>query len=95
MGSPSPDLHGKVEWEPSTDGGTEIDLLVRDLAVPDGDEVELVCEGTVVLTAPVEKGDARVLLKSADGHVVPDLSGRAVELRSRGVVLARTVLVPD
>lgn len=93
--SPSPDLHGKIEWEPSTEGGTEIDLLVRDLDVPDGEEVEVVCEGRTVLRAAVEGRSARKLIKSSEGHTVPDLGGKTVELRHRGVVLARTVLEPD
>ena len=93
--SPSPDLHGKIEWEPSLDGGTEIDLLVRDLDVPDGEEVEVVCEGRTILRAAVERGGARKLVKSSEGHDVPALRGKAVELRHRGALLARTVLEPD
>jgi hypothetical protein len=50
--SPSPDLHGKIEWEPSVDSGTEIDLLVSKLAVPDGADVDVVCDDTVVLRVP-------------------------------------------
>ena len=93
--SSSPDLHGKIEWEPSMEGGTEIDLLVSKLAVPDGDEVEVVCDGSVVLRAPVRGGKARQIVKSSDGHAIPDLRGRRVELRHAGVVLAATVLEPD
>lgn len=94
-GSPSPDLHGKVEWEPSLEGGTEIDLLVRDLALSDGEPVELVCEGHVILRATVSGGDVRATIRSADGATVPNLSRKEVELRSRDGLLARTVLEPD
>jgi hypothetical protein len=95
-GSPSPRLHGKVEYEPSFDGdGVEIDLLVRDLDVPDGEQVELLLAGAVVLSATVEHGGARERLRSADGHVVPDLARQSVELRHAGTVLARAVLEPD
>ena len=94
-GSPSPDLHGKVEWEPSLDGGTEIDLLVGDVAVPDGDEVTLVCDGRIVLRATVSGGRARAVIRSSEGHHVPALAGKHVELRYGAVVLARTVLEPD
>ncbi|MBW3615808.1 MAG: hypothetical protein KY439_10955 [Actinobacteria bacterium] len=93
--STSPDLHGKIEWEPSMEGGTEIDLLVRDLDIPDGEEVEVVCENQTILRAPVERGSARKIVKSSEGHSVPNLGGKAVELRHRGVVLARAVLEPD
>lgn len=93
--SASPHLHGKIEWEPSWDGGTEIDLLVKDLDVPDGEEVEVVCEGRTVLRAPVKGRATRKLITSSEGHLVPNLAGKSVELRHRGVVLARTVLEPD
>ncbi len=93
--STSPDLHGKIEWEPSADGGTEIDLLVRDLNLADGEEVEVTCEGETVLSALVERGRTRKLIKSSEGHSVPNLAGKTVELRHRDVVLARTVLEPD
>jgi hypothetical protein len=94
-GSPSPDLHGKIEWEPSADGGTEIDLLVSKLGVPDGAEVDVVCEGNVLLRAPVTGGKARHIIKSSEGHTVPDLAGKTVELRYGATVLATTVLEPD
>ena len=95
-GSSSPKLHGKVEYEPSRDvDGTEIDLLVRDLDVADGESVELLLDGQVVLAATVERGQVREWLRSADGHAVPDLSRRTVELRHAGTVLARAVLEPD
>lgn len=94
-GSSSPRLHGKVEWEPSAGGGTEIDLLVKDLDVPDGQEVDLVCSGRVLLRAAVTGGEVRSTIRSADGHSVPPLAGSAVELHCRGEVLARTVLEPD
>jgi hypothetical protein len=94
-GSPSPDLHGKIEWEPSRDGGTEIDLLVRDLDVPDGEEVEVMCEGRTILHAMVEGGEARHIIKSSEGHDVPELGGKAVELLHHGTVVARAVLEPD
>lgn len=94
-GSPSPGLHGKVEWEPSHEGGTEIDLLVKDLDLPDGAEVDLVCEGTVVLRATVAGRSVRSIAKSSEGHSVPALAGKAVELQHRGTPLARTVLEPD
>ena len=94
-GSPSPDLHGKVEWEPSPEGGTEIDLLVRELSLSDGEQVALVCEGEVILTATVSGGDVRARIRSSDGATVPNLSRKEVELRYREHVLARTVLEPD
>jgi hypothetical protein len=94
-GSSSPDLHGKVEWEPSRDGGTEIDLLVKRLDLPDGAEVDVVCEGVVVLRTTVTNRSVRRILKSADGHAVPALAGKGVELQHRGTPLARTVLEPD
>lgn len=43
-----------------------------------------------MLTAIVNRGKARRRLKSSDGHVVPDLSRQAVELRHGGTVLAHT-----
>ena len=94
-GTTSPDLHGKIEWEPSMDGGTEIDLLVSKLAVPDGDEVEVVADGRTVMRAPVRGGKVRHIIKSSEGHAIPTLAHTAVELRHRGQVLARTVLEPD
>jgi hypothetical protein len=94
-GSPSPRLHGKIEWEPSLAGGTEIDLLVKDLDVPDGQEVDVVCDGTIVLRAAVTRGSVRAILRSSEGHSVPRLAEKAVELNHGGTVLARTVLEPD
>src|SRR5687767_6091106 len=57
--APDPKLRGKIEWEPSPEGGTEIDLLVRHAGLDDGAELEVVCDGRTVLTAPVERGKAR------------------------------------
>jgi len=94
-GSPCPDLHGKIEWEPSRAGGTEIDLLVKQLDLPDGAEVDVVCEGAVVLRATVTSRGVRSTLRSAEGSAVPAIGGKEVELRHRGTLLARTVLQPD
>ena len=94
-GSPTPDLHGKIEWEPSTDGGTEIDLLVSDVSLPDGAELEVLSDGAVNIRGRVSGGSVRELITSQDGHTVPNLAGKAVELRHSGTLLARTVLQPD
>ncbi len=94
--SPCPELHGKIEWEPSLDGGTEVDLLVgRGLELPDGTTVDVVCDGEIVVSATVEKGETRKILKSSDGHRIPNLARRRVELRHGDTVLAETVLEPD
>ncbi len=94
--SPSPELHGKIEWEPSLDGGTEIDLLVGGgLDLPDGETVDVVCDGEIVISGTVEKGKTREILKSSDGHRVPNLAGKRVELRHGDSLLAETVLEPD
>lgn len=95
QGSPSPGLHGKVEWEPSREGGTEIDLLVKDLALADAEEVDVVRDGAVVLRATVANRSVRSIVRSAEGGSVPALAGKAVELQHRGTLLARTVLEPD
>jgi hypothetical protein len=93
--SPSPAVHGKIEWEPSMDGGTEIDLLVSKLDLPDGATVDVTCDGELVISGTVENGKVRKILKSADGHPVPRLAGKRVELRHGDTVLAETVLEAD
>jgi hypothetical protein len=94
-GSGSPDVGGKIEWEPSRDGGTELDLLVRGLRVPDGAEVQVVFDGRTVMSAPVERGRARKVIRSIDGHDVPNLAGAILDLSYQGQTLARTELTPD
>ncbi len=93
--SSSPDLNGKIEWEPSLDGGTEIDLLVSKLELPDGARVDVWFDGEVVISGTVENGKTRTLLKSSDGHRIPAIGGKRVELRHGDEVLAETVLEPD
>lgn len=76
--SGSDDLHGKIEWDKSADGETDIHATVRRLNVPDGVTVEVVCDGEVVISARVEKSEARILLKSTEGHRVASLAGKQV-----------------
>jgi hypothetical protein len=94
-GGASPRLHGKVEWERGDDGETEIDLLVRDLDLPDGETVEVVCDGTAVIAGVVSAGAVRAMVKSRNGERVAPIGDKSVELRHRWDTLATTRLDPD
>lgn len=103
-GSPSPRVHGKIEWE-RWDTHSELDALVSGVDAPEGAVVQVLRGDRVILEGGLARrrwllgrgeGRARLTRRTDQGADVPELQvGEEVLLRVGGHLLARAVLEAD
>lgn len=88
MTSPFPKVAGRIKYEVSADGESEIDFSAWIEDIPDGGEVTVNWGDLAVLTAASSGGVARRNLETEDGDEVAPIGGGIVELVCDGAIIA-------
>ena len=84
----SGDARCKIERTRFGDGVQELEVKAKGLDLPDGERVELVVDGEVLLEIEVERGRAKVEFDTDSGRHVPEVSaGQTVQIRHGGETL--------
>jgi len=82
------DARGKIERTRFGDGVEELEVKAKGLELPDGETVELVVDGEVLLEIEVERGKAKTEFDTDSGRAVPVVSAdQAVRIRHDGRTL--------
>ena len=86
---PGSNVRGKSEWKHYGNGTYRFKLVVRDLPLPDGTEIDLWRDGTWIMRLPVQNHKVKVDLENEGGSGIPAIeAGQVLQIRSGDTVLA-------
>jgi hypothetical protein len=82
-------VHGKSEWKHYGNGTYRFKISIRNISLPDGSQVDILCDGIWIVQLSVQNHKARLDLENDNGAGVLSITaGQVLQVRSGDTILA-------